>query len=417
MQHGRYDMAERELRQAVAFDPQDPLTHALLGVCISELGREREGVDACRHAIVLGPDLPFCHYALAAVLHDHGRYDEAMTTVREAIRLDPYHADAHALRGQLHLHDHDWKQAVAAADAALEIDAEHVAASNVRGLALTKLGRRDEAGATLDATLARNPENPTSHANRGWALLHANQPKKAMEHFAEALRLDPNLDWARAGIVEAMKARNPIYRVLLAYFLWMSRLSGRVQFGLIIGAFILIRVLRATAESNPALQPFVTPLVIAYVVFVFLTWTAEPLFNLLLRLNRHGRHALSREQTVAANWVGATLALALGCGTVALLFDLPGAVVGGIMFGLLVLPVAGIFKAPTPGRRRILILYVAVMALLASASVFYVVFFEPATPEGRVENRYDWGVAATGLFFLMFIAYVWLANLLFLKRR
>ena len=60
-------------------------------------------------------------------------------------------------------------------------------------------------------------------------VLHQAQPKAALEHFREALRLDPNLQYAQAGIVEALKARNPIYRWMLGYFLWMGRLSDRAK--------------------------------------------------------------------------------------------------------------------------------------------------------------------------------------------
>ena len=37
------------------------------------------------------------------------------------------------------------------------------------------------------------------------------------------------LDWARVGMIEALKARNPVYRLLLLYFLWMSRLARRAR--------------------------------------------------------------------------------------------------------------------------------------------------------------------------------------------
>ena len=66
-------------------------------------------------------------------------------------------------------------------------------------MALVRLGRRDEAGATLEAALARDPENAVTHANQGWARLHAGDFRGALEHFREALRLNPSLEWARAG--------------------------------------------------------------------------------------------------------------------------------------------------------------------------------------------------------------------------
>ena len=60
-------------------------------------------------------------------------------------------------------------------------------------------------GKAMEA-LGRNPENAHTNANQGWSLLHGGQPGKALEHFREALRLDPDLEFARAGMVEALKA-------------------------------------------------------------------------------------------------------------------------------------------------------------------------------------------------------------------
>src|SRR5262249_28741674 len=126
-------------------------------------------------------------------------------------------------------------------------------------------------------------------------------------HFREALRIDPTLDWARAGMVEALKARHLVYRLMLSFFLWSGRLGRKMQWVLILGIFFGQRVLHDLAKNNPALAPFIDPIVYALFGFVLLTWTASPLFNLMLRFNRFGRLALSREQVVASNWLAACL--------------------------------------------------------------------------------------------------------------
>jgi Tetratricopeptide repeat len=213
-------------------------------------------------------------------------------------------------------------------------------------MALTKIGRTAEAGKTLAAALEREPENAWSHANLGWASLHEGNSKKALEHFREALRLDPTEDYAKAGLVEALKARNPIYGLMLRYFLFMSRLSGRAQWTFIIGAYVINRILGGLARTNPRWAPWIIPLLVAYFIFVVLSWIAQPLFNLLLRLSRYGRHALSDDQRRGANLVGILLLLALVC----LLWWLSGrgasglGAMGTIYFGLLLLPASAIHK-------------------------------------------------------------------------
>jgi hypothetical protein len=52
------------------------------------------------------------------------------------------------------------------------------------------------------------------------------------------------------------------------------------------------------------------PLIIAYIVFAWFTWLAQPVFNLLLRLHPLGKHALSVDQWRETNWIGLVVATA-----------------------------------------------------------------------------------------------------------
>jgi hypothetical protein len=150
-------------------------------------------------------------------------------------------------------------------------------------------------------------------------------------------------------------------------------------------------------------------------VFVLLTWTADPLFNLLLHMNRFGRLALSREQIRASNWVG-------GCLLLALVALLAWAVSGDARFSLLalvcgwlVLPVAATFKSPAGRPRLLMALYTILLALVGGSGVG--IFFS-----GGYLPRYLWqdALAAArlllGMFFLGAVASTWLFNLLFLAR-
>ena len=121
-------------------------------------------------------------------------------------------------------------------------------APNLRAMALVNLGRKREAAEAMRGTLAKDPQNAFSHANQGWTLLHQGDHAQGLEHFREALRIDPELDWAAAGTVEALKARHLLYRLMLRYFLWMSRLGGRARWGVILGVLFASR----SSETPPA---------------------------------------------------------------------------------------------------------------------------------------------------------------------
>lgn len=81
--------------------------------------------------------------------------------------------------------------------------------------------------------------------------LHEGNPRAAPEHFREALRLEPDDEYARSGIVHALRARHFLYRLMLAYFLWMSRLSGTVQLALIFGAVFRLATASVAGGTSP----------------------------------------------------------------------------------------------------------------------------------------------------------------------
>ncbi len=365
----RPELAEQEARRGLAESPDDGRGHALLALSLAQQEKLKEATAAVETAIHSAPDEPFPHHIRAAILHERNRPEEALEAVNEAIRLDPDNAYHYGLLGQIRLQQRQWPLALNAAEEGLRLDPEHVQCANVRAVALVSLGRRLEAAQTLDAALARDPEDATTHANRGWSLLHEGRHREALESFREALRLDPENEWARRGIVEALKAKNIVYGLMLRYFLWMGRLSSRARWGLILGGYFGAKILRGVARVQPALSPVITPLLILYLVFVFLTWTASPLFNLLLRLNRFGRLALSREQIVASNWVGGSLLLAIVFFVLGFVLNSGGALMASLIFGLLSMPLAGTFDCSRGWPRTIMALYTGLMAMAGLGAV------------------------------------------------
>jgi tetratricopeptide (TPR) repeat protein len=369
IEQARYDLAERELRLALAGAPDDPYPHALLALCLCERQQYVEATEEARTAIRLDPDLPRSHHILARILLERHRPDEALPAIREALRLAPDRPDHYALLAAICLELRDWQGALAAAEKGLQADAEHAACTNLRAMALMRLGRRDEAGATLAGTLARDPEDAWSHANQGWVFLHGGERHKALEHFREALRLQPGLDYARAGMVEALKSKNILYALMLRYFLFMARLSHRAQWAIVVGAYIVYRLLGEWADKDPQVKPWVTPLLVGYVVFAVLTWIAGPVFNLLLRLDRFGRHALSPDQVSASNWVGAVLGLALLSLVVWLVTQDLLALLGAFYFGFLLLPLSAVFNCQRGWPRRTMALYTLGLAAVGLSVV------------------------------------------------
>lgn len=341
---GDWERAVTAAQQALADEPDDASAHALLALGLAQTNQARSAVDEGRRAVALDPELPFAHYALGAALLEYDEVVDAERSARAALRLEAS-ADGHALLGRCLVQRRRWRDALEEAQRGLQLDAEHTGCANLRALALGSLGRGDEAESVLERTLALDPEDAGTHVSRGWVLLRQAKYDEALESFRTALGLDPSSDVARAGVVEALKARNGLYRVFLRYGLWIGNLDARTRWFILIGLFLLTRTARALLRQNPDWAPVLGPALVVYGVFAVSTWLAEPLSNLLLRLNRFGRLVLTRAEITAANLVGGCLLMA-ACAVP--IFALTGATawlalaVTGV---LLPIPISGAFTA------------------------------------------------------------------------
>ena len=400
LDQGRADLAEPELRRALADDPDDAHLHAALALVLTALERGDEAIPEAERAVALEPEWGFTHLAHASALLEADRLGPALKAAREALRLDPDEPAAHVKLAEVLYRKRKHTEALAAVDRALALDPEDAEATNLRAVILVRLDRREEAAAAVEGVLARAPEDSSSHANMGWTLLHQGRSREAMEAFRESLRLDPANDWARSGIVEAMKARNVAYRSLLRYFLWMDRQSAGMRWGVLIGGFLLV-------QAVPALLWIYLPLVLV-------TWIGNSLFNLVLFLDPFGRLVLSRDErrwsaVLGLCLAGGVLSLLASVGVLALRITaspvpldsapLSSEVLSNLGAFLLTfsVPIGGTASKPV-GRRRFAGGFTVALGVLGVAALVTLASGGPWVP---LANLYLYG----------WVAFTWLANM------
>lgn len=376
LDQSREELAVEELRQVLAESPEDPMAHAVLGICLASLKKFDEASQEVETAIHLAPEEPFVFYANSHVLQQRKRYAEAEAAISEAIGMDPYQPQYFAQLSQVQFAQRRWQDALDSSEQGLALDPEDVGCTNIHAMALVKLGRKMEAGKAIETALKRDPEDAVSHANMGWALLEKGDHKKAMEHFREALRLNPEMEWARVGIIEAMKANYFLYRLMLNWFLWMMKLTQGNQWGILIGAYIGFQVLVRTNAKHPEWSMWLLPIIIAYVAFALMTWLASPLFDLVLRLNRFGRLALSREQIITSNWVGLGVLGALTCVVLHFYPGLDGALLGAVACVFMVFPISRFYDCDEGTPRNWMIVVIVLMAMISFFTAFPLMAFD-----------------------------------------
>jgi tetratricopeptide (TPR) repeat protein len=303
--------AESEVLKHLAGQPEDPWGYSLLATAQNMQKRRKEAVDSARKAIELLPTESWFHYVLGDVHYAAARYREARVAVEEAIRLNPKTPRYWGLMANVEGADGKWEAMLVAAETGLEHDGAHQHCRNLRALALAKLGKRDEASALFSENLSDNPENALTFAYQGWTHLHNGEPDDAISSFSESLRLQPMLDWARMGMMTALRDR---------YWLFvLSRaLSPPWMFAVLLVGWIAAMFVTIVAWTMTEQLPLMVPVAIAvslltaallfcYIVCVLpLDRMTDETLALLMLFDSRGQYLLTEEERRKA-WRNAAL--------------------------------------------------------------------------------------------------------------
>ncbi len=365
----RYADAETELRRVLAEQPQNGNAFSFLAVALSNQQKAEQALEAANEGVRLSPDDDWAHYILASVLHEADMHKKADAAVHTAIEMDPETAEYWCLAASIQLALGDTDLALDMADRALELEPENTAAANLRAMALQRLNRNDEADATIGQVLVLDPNDSYSHANNGWLQMRRGNVKQAADHFREALRLNPNNDWARSGLVESLKARHLVYRYVLMFLLWLSGLPLKTRWGIIIGGYLGYRFAYGVLVDIPGLAPLAWTLIGLYVAFVYLTWTGSAMFNFFLLFNRDGRLAMDSDDKNSA-WSFAVLFASAACfSTLAIVTEDLDPLFPAYVLVALTIPISVYYQTDGKRLRKAMVGSIFLLSLLLAAMI------------------------------------------------
>jgi Flp pilus assembly protein TadD len=310
--HRRYQDAEREIRMALATEPMNANLHMLLAIClVNEPTRLDEAKTEAQQAVGLEPDEPSFHYVLAVVLKERKEYAEARKYFRSSLSLDPTMARSWSGLAHLELLESNWQAALDTVEKCLQIDPDNTEARNFRTIALERLGRGREALNSARESLREAPDDATSHAAAGWAALNNGKHEEAQIHFREALRLNPNDEFAKSGMVSALCSRYVFFRLFYRFNVWLSRFAAKYQFLIFLAILFLPRVLGQFANTENGLGIMVLVVRGALLSIIVLTWLIEPLTHLALRFNSFGKYLLSAKEIWCSNLIASYVAASI----------------------------------------------------------------------------------------------------------
>ena len=240
--HGDWARVVPAARQALAGDPDDATAHALLALGLAHLERGREAVEAGRSAVALAPELAFAHYAHGWALLENrrpqgrrarGARSAAPRSRRRRARAPRAGADPPAAVARGARHGRGRAERRSGAPGLRESTGTRAHQSRRRRPPRPPFGTRP------------SPPIPTMRMRTRTAAGCCCVSRESRRHSTASgppCDSTPTMDWARVGIIEAMKARNGLYRLILRYSMWAGSLSTRAQWFLIVGLYFGSRI-------------------------------------------------------------------------------------------------------------------------------------------------------------------------------
>lgn len=213
----QYKNAEKEFRQELSQFPDSAAAHAMLGMTLVALRKGDQGHKEALEAVRLFPDYAYGHYTLSYTFAATNKPKEAEKAIIEAIRIHPDEGYLFARASQIYQNQKKSQKALEMADLGLACEPEHDECLINRGAALLDLNRLPEAEEATKRALQLDPESHTAHLNLGTIQLRLFNHTEAFKHYREALRLNPSSEQARLGVIESLKAKNPLYHGLLRF--------------------------------------------------------------------------------------------------------------------------------------------------------------------------------------------------------
>lgn len=291
MEQGRFKMAEQELRQTLGLYRSNAATRAMLSTCLLRQNLISEALHEAKSAIRMEPTNPNHYYVLSLIYLEQERYDKADRTIRMSLNHYAAHPDYLYVLGTIFFQQTEWEKALKICDMSLNIDAEHIDSLNLRARVLNRIGEREASNQTFALAFRNDPENPVTHANKGWACLEQKQFEAAREHFETSLGFNPELEFARSGLVESLKTKYSLYR-------WMMNANYLANTSMDALKIILFTGLVLVASHMPQLSPI-------YLSVLLFMWFPDVIFNAYLQKDERMRMVLSKRECLTSRVFGA----------------------------------------------------------------------------------------------------------------
>jgi predicted O-linked N-acetylglucosamine transferase (SPINDLY family) len=198
---GLLGQAKRAYEQAVQINPHHAPALHTLGVLASQANEPEAGLNLIANALAIEPNNPVFLTNASTALNSLKRYAQALDFCVRALKAKPDHLSALRNTGVALMGLLRYKEAIAWFDQALQINPNFAEIYILRSAALREIKAFSEAIATADRLLNLQPGSFEAHLSKAHTHTAASRYKQACDAFDHALDINPDhaLTWFQRG--------------------------------------------------------------------------------------------------------------------------------------------------------------------------------------------------------------------------
>lgn len=169
-----------------------------------ELLRDKDidhSLDIAREIQKEQPESHEAHYLEALIMQELNQLDRSLESISKAMGLDDNNAAYHNLRGNLYMQQEKLDQAEEDFDRAIEIS-QLPAAHRNKVMLMLMTDRGQEAIPYLIDRIKKDPQDPENWILMGDMIKRGGQEDKARTYYEQALKIDPDNEYAQRQLEE-----------------------------------------------------------------------------------------------------------------------------------------------------------------------------------------------------------------------
>ena len=274
----RYDLAQREVYQALKTTPDHPQLHLLLARIFLGQKQEQQAFDECQKVLKLNPESSRALAIMGIIRMEQNQHQQAEKFFLDALYLELENPYLYYIYARLMYKTGHLNKAKNLLEYALVLEPENENVHSLLSVVLAENKKFFRSRKHAVKSVKLSPTSDESHATLGYNYFVSGHPFKARYHLREALRTNPNDQGLEEMFLDADRATRILYLPMYYWSFLIGNIPGQqfTVWGIFIVLFYFLSAIKA-----PVI--YIASVVIFYLSLVVYTWLIGPIISVWIK--------------------------------------------------------------------------------------------------------------------------------------